>query len=426
MFCVCMCAPPPPAPPAPPAPPPPPPAPPAPAPPAPPAPPPWFETLAAVPRVNDFVGAMRAWPPAPGGGAPASGGSGVPASGDGIGPAPGGRSGQAPGGRTVVSGKPRWKCRQMKPFATAKMHCWSFTKNEGGARVEMKVGDWNKEQLEAEVQSHDDIIAHTVMQRMQLATGSQSRGSNEPPAHEPLATGSKTKTMTKRKKKTEKKHAADSDVDVQSAKRKAQPRPPERVPATGGIARDPVPKQEAKMRKRSLSPSSDFDSRRDRERRPARARVRSSESSPGGERDRASLSMPDYGSDEDVKKEVKQSASPLASGSDEDVKKEVKQSASPSGSDEDDKKEVKLVPASGGDEGDKRDASPLAKVVPASGGHHAMAVSWGQLIGDFWFVDPLVDHFHYHETVLLQQVSKDVDEAIYQSLVHANGWRPRD
>ena len=45
---------------------------------------------------------------------------------------------------------------------------WSCAKNEGGARlqVEMKVGDWNKEQLEAEVQSHDDIIAHTVMQRM--------------------------------------------------------------------------------------------------------------------------------------------------------------------------------------------------------------------------------------------------------------------
>ena len=273
---------------------------------------------------------------------------------------------------------------------------------------------------------------------MQLATGSQSRGGNEPPAHEPLATGSKTKTMTKRKtkkkkKKTEKKHAADSDVDVQSAKRKAQPRPPDRVPATGGIARDPVPKQEAKMRKRAIvevprSPSSDLDSRtsdperwrRDRERRPARARVRSSESAPGGDGDRASPPSLDYGGDdgaEDMSPQaspVKQSASPLA--------------APASGSDEDDKKEVKLVPASGGDEGDKRDASPLAQVVPASGGHHAMAVSWGQLIGDFWFVDPLVDHFHYHESVRLQQVSKDAwaNKAIYRSLLHAKGWRPRD
>ena len=148
--------------------------------------PPWFETRAAVPRVNDFVGAMLAWPPAPGGapasggsGVPASGGSGMPASGGGIGPAPGGRIGPAPGGRigpapdgrTVVSGRPMWKCRQMKPFATAKMHCWSFTKGEAGARVEMKRGDWNKEQLEHEVQfhdGHDDIIEYTAMQNKLL------------------------------------------------------------------------------------------------------------------------------------------------------------------------------------------------------------------------------------------------------------------
>ena len=86
------------------------------------------------------------------------------------------------------------------------------------------------------------------------------------------------------------------------------------------------------------------------------------------------------------------------------------------------------MPASGGDEGDKRDASPLAQVVPASGGHHAMAVSWGQLIGDFWFMDPLVANFHYHESVRLQQVSKDAwaNKAIYRSLLHAKGWRPRD
>ena len=43
------------------------------------------------------------------------------------------------------------------------MHCWSFTKGEAGARVEMETGDWNKEQLDAEVQAHDDIIAHTPM-----------------------------------------------------------------------------------------------------------------------------------------------------------------------------------------------------------------------------------------------------------------------
>ena len=286
---------------------------------------------------------MQAWPPDPGSGAPASGGSGVPASGGGIG------HGDAAAGRLLAAA-----CRLLV--------------------------------------ARDDIMT----QRMQLTTGSQSQGSNEAPAHELLAIGSKTKTMTKRKKKTEKKHAADSDVDVQSAKRKAQPRPPDRVPAFGGIARDlvpkPCPKQEAKMRKRSLSPSSDFDSRHDRERGAARARMRSSESAPGGERDRASPSISDYGSDED------------------------------------DKKEVKLVPASGGDEGDKRDASPLAQVVPASGGHHAMAVSWGQLIGDFWFMDPLVDHFHYHESVRLQQVSKNAwaNKAIYRSLLHDKGWRPRD
>ena len=145
--------------------------------------------------------------------------------------------------------------------------------------------------------------------------------------------------------------------------------------------------------------------------------MRPSESAPGSDGDRASPPSLDYGGDdgaEDMSPQtspVKQSASPLA--------------APASGSDEDDKKEVKLlasVPASGGDEGE------LGKVVPASGRHHAMAVSWGQLIGDFWFVDPLVDHFHYHESVRLQQVSKDAwaNKAIYRSLLHAKGWRPRD
>ena len=111
-----------------------------------------------------------------------------------------------------------------------------------------------------------------------LATDSPSRGSNEPPAHDPLATGSKTKTMTKTKKKekTEKKHATDSDVDVPSTKcgalSKAKPRPPSVVPATGGIARDhdhdsQQDQREAKTKKRAiikvpLSPSSDLDSMR--------------------------------------------------------------------------------------------------------------------------------------------------------------------
>ena len=67
------------------------------------------------------------------------------------------------------------------------------TGNAGGLAIGSKTKTMTKrkkktEQLEAEVQSHDDIIAHMVMQRMrmQLATGSQSRGSNEPPAHNRL------------------------------------------------------------------------------------------------------------------------------------------------------------------------------------------------------------------------------------------------
>ena len=62
--------------------------------------------------------------------------------------------------QTVVRGQPRRRCREVKPFATEKMHCWSFTKCEEGARVEMMVGDWNKEQFQAEVEAHDDIIGH--------------------------------------------------------------------------------------------------------------------------------------------------------------------------------------------------------------------------------------------------------------------------
>ena len=66
---------------------------------------PWFETLAAAPHVNDFVGAML---PAPGG-APASGGSGVPASGGGIGPAPGGVAAEP----AVEPVEPRWRLNRV-------------------------------------------------------------------------------------------------------------------------------------------------------------------------------------------------------------------------------------------------------------------------------------------------------------------------
>ena len=44
------------------------------------------------------------------------------------------------------------------------MYSWSFTKSEEGARVELMSGDWSKEQFTAEVEAHEDIIAHTAMQ----------------------------------------------------------------------------------------------------------------------------------------------------------------------------------------------------------------------------------------------------------------------
>ena len=191
----------------------------------------------------------------------------------------------------------------------------------------------------------------------QLATGSQSRGSQEP-----LATGSKTmmKRETKKNKKTEVKHAADSEVDVQSAKRKLQPRPPDHPPPTGG----------RKMRKRakfevSLSPSSDLDSRpwRRRERRPARARVRSSESVPGGDGDRASPPAPAPGGGDGT-----EDMSPTRDASASGDASPVEQSASPL--------------ASGSDEDDKKDASPLAEVVPASGGSSSRG--WAKPSGAKW------------------------------------------
>ena len=62
---------------------------------------------------------------------------------------------------------------EVKPFETENMHCWSFTKCEQGARVEMMIGDWNKEQFQAGVQSHDDIIGHRAMQNKLKNTRSQ-------------------------------------------------------------------------------------------------------------------------------------------------------------------------------------------------------------------------------------------------------------
>ena len=219
--------------------------------------------------------------------------------------------------------------------------------------------------------------------RRQLAAArSQSRGSSEPPAHkplatgskrktirsqsrgssEPLATGSKTKTTTKRKMKRKK---------SMSAKRKAKLRSPDRVPATGGIARDRVPKQEAKTSKRaiveeSVSPSSDSKRwRRGRERRPARARVMSSESAPGGDGERASPPSPASGGYDGAEDKSPPSDTSGSYDKTPPPASPAKQSASP--------------PASGGDEDDeddKRDASPLAKVVPASGGSSSRHSFW--------------------------------------------------
>ena len=155
---------------------------------------------------------------------------------------------------------------------------------------------------------------------MQLATGSQSRGSNEPPAQEPLATGS-----------------SEPIVEVE-------------------------------------------------------------------------LSV-DYGGDDSA-----EDMSPATSDAQPQASP-VKQSASP--------------PASGGDESDESDTweGPLNQVMillPPEAWLLLDSLSWGLLIGEFWFVDPLIDYFHYHETVRLQLVSKDANASIYQSLLHANGWRPRD
>ena len=170
---------------------------------------------------------------------------------------------------------------------------------------------------------------------MQLATGSQSRGSNEPPAQEPLATGS-----------------SEPIVEVE-------------------------------------------------------------------------LSVADYGGDDSAEDMSPATSDAQASDSSDDLFSDktppqaspVKQSASP--------------PASGGDESDESDTweGPLNQVMillPPEAWLLLDSLNWGLLIGEFWFVDPLIDYFHYHETVRLQLVSKDANASIYQSLLHANGWRPRD
>ena len=144
----------------------------------------------------------------------------------------------------------------------------------------------------------------------------------------------------------------------------------------------------------------------------------SSESAPGGDGDRArTISPPSLASGS-----IHRSPISDTSGSHKDDKtppqaSPVKQSASP--------------PASGGDESDESDTweGPLNQVMillPPEAWLLLDSLNWGLLIGEFWFVDPLIDYFHYHETVRLQQVSKDANAAIYRSLLFANGWRPRD
>ena len=113
----------------------------------------WFETVA---QQYDFAGAMSAWSKAPvsGGKTGGTSSSSQPASGGGV------PSCLAP---CALSGRPKWKCRQTKPWQE-KMHCWRFTKSEAGARVEMRSGDWNKEQLQAEVEAHEEIWTFSPMQ----------------------------------------------------------------------------------------------------------------------------------------------------------------------------------------------------------------------------------------------------------------------
>ena len=45
------------------------------------------------------------------------------------------------------------------------VHRWSYTKAQAGARVEMYQGEWDKVALTAEAQAHEDIMAHTAMQK---------------------------------------------------------------------------------------------------------------------------------------------------------------------------------------------------------------------------------------------------------------------
>ena len=95
---------------------------------------------------------------ASGGGWPASGG-GQPASGSGWVPQL-----LAPGGRQVASGNPRRRCTMKHPSSESEVHCWNYTKAAAGARLDMYTGDWDKASFQAEVEAHDDILAHSAMQ----------------------------------------------------------------------------------------------------------------------------------------------------------------------------------------------------------------------------------------------------------------------
>ena len=61
------------------------------------------------------------------------------------------------GGRTVVSEQPRRKCREVKSDAKEKHHCWSWWKEQKGARLDLDSGEWDKDQFRAEVENHDYI-----------------------------------------------------------------------------------------------------------------------------------------------------------------------------------------------------------------------------------------------------------------------------
>ena len=52
----------------------------------------------------------------------------------------------------------------MKHPSDPEVHRWNYTKAAAGARLDMYTGDWDKASFQAEVQAHDDILAHLAMQ----------------------------------------------------------------------------------------------------------------------------------------------------------------------------------------------------------------------------------------------------------------------